>query len=82
MSEPVSCQSCSMTIESGAYCEHCSDGSGNLIPFDECFERFMQWTARRQPDLPRAEAEKKTLAYMATMPAWKNHPAVVRASKR
>ena len=37
------CQSCSMTIESGPYCEHCADASGALIDFDECVERFVQW---------------------------------------
>jgi hypothetical protein len=31
---------------------------------------------RRTPGTARADAEKQTLAYMATMPAWKDHPRV------
>jgi len=34
------------------------------------------WQARRNPDTPRAEIERQTLAYMATMPAWRDHPRV------
>lgn len=76
MSESRSCQSCSMTIESGELCHHCSDPEGNLISFDECVERFMQWTRRQEPDLPEAEARRKTVEYMGAMPAWKDHPRV------
>lgn len=68
------CQSCSMPIESGPYCEYCVDAHGELQPFDERFERMVQWVARREPRLPRAEQERKTLEFMATMPAWKDHP--------
>ena len=68
------CQSCSMTIENGTLCEHCSDDAGRLISFEECLDRFMQWTSRREPGLSREEAERKTVAFMATMPAWANHP--------
>ena len=38
--------------------------------------RMVQWQARREPNAARAELEKKTLDYMATMPAWKDHPRV------
>ena len=68
------CQSCSMPIESGPYCEYCVDDDGELQPFDERFERMVQWIARREPSLPRAEQERKTLEFMAAMPAWKDHP--------
>jgi hypothetical protein len=70
------CESCGMSIESGPYCQYCVDDSGKLQPFDERFERMVQWQARREPNTSRAELEKKTLAYMATMPAWKDHPRV------
>ena len=70
------CESCGMPIEAGPYCEHCLDERGNLQAFDERFERMVQWQARREPNAPRADLEKKTLAYMATMPAWKDHPRV------
>jgi hypothetical protein len=71
-----SCESCSMPIESGRYCAHCVDADGNLQSFDERFERMIGWQARRNPEQPRAELEAATLAYMATMPAWRDHPRV------
>ncbi|MEQ8765946.1 MAG: hypothetical protein RL885_18655 [Planctomycetota bacterium] len=70
------CESCSMTIESGSYCQYCADDSGCLHPFEEVFERFLQWTRRQEPDLAEDEARRKTLAFMATRPAWASHPAV------
>lgn len=70
------CESCGMPIEAGPYCPHCVDADGKLQAFDERFERMIQWQARREPDASRAVLEKKTLAYMATMPAWKDHPRV------
>jgi hypothetical protein len=70
------CESCGMPIEAGPYCEYCLDEHGNLQAFDERFERMVQWQARREPNASRADLEKKTLAYMATMPAWRDHPRV------
>ncbi|MCA8971758.1 MAG: hypothetical protein KDC95_18355 [Planctomycetes bacterium] len=71
-----SCQSCSMTIESGPYCEHCTSSDGTLRDFDEVFERFQQWTRRHEPGKSKEEVAKSTLAFMRTMPAWKDHPGV------
>ena len=76
----TSCESCSMPIESGRYCQHCVDAEGNLQEFDERFERMVGWQVRRHPEQSRAEAESATLAYMATMPAWKDHPRVTARS--
>ena len=70
------CESCGMSIEAGPYCTHCVDEHGKLQAFDERFERMIQWQARREPNASRAELEKKTLAYMGTMPAWKEHARV------
>ncbi len=70
------CESCGMPIEAGPYCAHCLDEAGRLQPFDERFARMVQWQARREPGAPREELERKTLAYMATMPAWRDHPRV------
>ena len=53
-----------------------TDDKGNLQPFEERFERMIAWQARRTPDAGRAELEKATLAFMAKMPAWKDHPRV------
>jgi hypothetical protein len=61
---------------SGRYCGHCTDETGQLQAFEERFERMAAWQARRSPDTPREEIERQTLEYMATMPAWRDHPRV------
>ena len=76
------CQSCAMPIETGIYCQYCSDEKGNLQPFEERFERMVQWMSRQKPDLSRQEAQKQTLAYMAQMPAWRDHPKVKSAGAK
>jgi len=76
---PVTCESCGMPIETGRYCGYCTDGAGNLQSFDERFERMVDWQARRTPDASRADLEESTLAYMASMPAWRDHPRVKAA---
>lgn len=70
------CESCGMAIETGHYCQHCVDATGKLQPFDERFERMVQWQMRQKPGTARDDAEKQTIAYMAKMPAWKDHPKV------
>lgn len=72
--DSLHCESCGMPVESGTYCQYCTDAEGNLQAFDERFERMVGWQARETPDAPRAEIEAKTLAYMSTMPAWRDHP--------
>jgi hypothetical protein len=79
MSDSHGCESCGMPIESGQYCAHCTDADGQLQAFDERFERMVAWQARREPGASRADVEAKTLAYLATMPAWRDHPRVVAA---
>lgn len=73
MSEGQRCQSCGMPIEMGPYCPHCVDERGKLQPFEERFERMVQWMMRHEP-LDRAAAEQRTRAHMRTMPAWRGHP--------
>jgi len=75
------CESCGMPIESGRLCPHCVDGEGRLQPFDERFERMVAWQARREPSASREELEAATLRYLATMPAWRDHPRVVAAAR-
>lgn len=70
------CESCGMPIETGAYCQYCTDDEGNLQGFDVRFERMVGWSMREDPAIDRATAEQRTLAYMATMPAWAEHPRV------
>jgi hypothetical protein len=69
MTEAHTCESCGMTIETGRYCSYCTDSTGALQSFDERFERMVAWQAR-------ADLEASTLAYMSTMPAWRDHPRV------
>lgn len=72
----TSCESCGMPIETGRYCNYCVDENGELQGFDERFENMVAWQMRREPGIERSDAEAATLAYMANMPAWKNHPRV------
>jgi DNA-binding MarR family transcriptional regulator len=81
MTNALACESCGMPIETGRYCGNCTDETGQLQQFEDRFERMTAWQARRSPDTPRAEIERQTLEYMATMPAWRDHPRVAsRAS--
>lgn len=70
------CESCGMPIESGRYCEHCTDGSGELQDFETRFAKMAAWQQRSNPGQSREEAEASTLDYLATMPAWRDHPRV------
>ena len=78
MSHP--CESCGMPIANGRFCTYCVDASGQLQAFDERFERMVGWARREDPHLTREQAERDTLAYMARMPAWAEHPRVRAAA--
>lgn len=69
------CESCGMPIETGRYCAYCVDETGALQDFDTRFGRMVDWQLRERGG-DRAQAEKDTLAYMATLPAWRDHPRV------
>ncbi|GAA0992876.1 zinc ribbon domain-containing protein [Subtercola frigoramans] len=73
----LTCLSCGMPIESGEYCDHCTDETGALQSFDDRFSRMTQWQLRANPGETQQEAERATLQYLATMPAWRDHPRVV-----
>lgn len=75
-----SCESCGMPIESGHYCVHCTDETGALESFDSRFAKMVAWQTRRAPGSSPAEVERDTLAYLATMPAWRDHPLVRAAA--
>ncbi len=70
------CESCGMTIESGPYCQYCQDEHGDLQCFDERLTRMKQFMKERKPDMTQEQAEASSLDYMATMPAWRDHPRV------
>jgi Putative zinc ribbon domain len=80
----TSCDSCGMPLESAAdhalgdvensHCRHCAP-DGVLQPFEERFERMVQWTVRSE-GVDRSIAETRTRDYMRQMPAWRDHPAL------
>lgn len=76
MTTTSACESCGMPIETGRYCGYCTDETGQLQSFDERFERMTAWQARRNPGHSQEEIERQTLDYMASMPAWRDHPRV------
>jgi hypothetical protein len=79
MEDPMSaqiCESCGLPIAIGPYCQHCVDQTGKLQAFEQRFEFVLAWQSRQQPRATREQLVKSTLAYMAAMPAWKDHPRV------
>lgn len=79
----TNCESCGMTLTDetrgvnaqAPYCKFCTTETGALQPFEERFERMTQWAIRKD-GLDRESAEARTLDYMRSMPAWRNHPAL------
>ena len=82
MTSTQTCESCGMPIETGRYCEYCTDENGELQSFDERFARMVEWEMRRRPGTERDEAEAATRAYMAQMPAWRDHPSLTGPAPR
>ena len=74
MTNTTTCESCTMPIESGPYCGYCADEEGRLKPFSDRFESMAQWSMRENAGLSREEAERRTLEFMGTLPAWRDHP--------
>ncbi len=72
----TTCESCGLPIEAGPYCPYCIDEQGNLQAFEERLERMSQWIRRSREGLTQIEAQAEALNHMATMPAWRNHPAL------
>ncbi|HEY5957085.1 MAG TPA: zinc ribbon domain-containing protein [Polyangiaceae bacterium] len=70
------CQSCGMPIETGRYCQYCVTEDGRLDSFESRLEKMMAFFMGQDKSLDRAEAERRTRAYLSTMPAWKDHPAL------
>jgi hypothetical protein len=81
MTHAHTCESCSMPIETGRYCPTCVDERGQLQPFEARFAKMVEWQARRAPGKSREAVERETLAFMARMPAWKDHPRVRAAAQ-
>jgi hypothetical protein len=65
-----------MPIETGPYCRYCVNEDGQLDGFESRLEKMTAFFMGQDESLDRAEAERRTRAYMATMPAWKDNPAL------
>ena len=48
----------------------------SLQSFEERFARMAAWQARRDPAASQQDIERQVLDYMATLPAWRDHPKV------
>lgn len=80
------CTSCGSPIPEAAdhaagdpgrpWCRHCADERGALQPFEERWSRMVERTVSRD-GVDEATAEQRTLAYLRTMPAWRDHPRVI-----
>ena len=43
---------------------------------------MLQWQRRQHPEQSESETLQQTLEYMATMPAWKDHPRVTSRARK
>ena len=61
MTTTPACESCGMPIETGRYCGHCTDQSGQLQSFDQRFERMVAGRPDATRPPAREELERQTL---------------------
>lgn len=71
------CESCSMPVDSAKYCCYCTTPSGELEPFEKRFEERIAYQLYDKPWLSREQAERETIGFMRSMPAWREHPRVL-----
>ena len=69
----LTCESCSMPIETGRYCVHCTDAEGNLQGFEERFAAMTTWRLEREPGLDREAAEAYRQEKLAIEEAMSSH---------
>lgn len=69
-----SCQSCEMPLQNARdgqmYCEHCSDESGSLHPYEAILEGTIQGYFMGMQGMERGPAEVAAKEHLAKMPAW------------
>ena len=70
-----------MPVEAGPYCQYCADSDGNLHSFEETVARMSQFMKRQSPGITDEKAQEMTLGHMADMPAWRDHPGVMKQKK-
>ncbi len=81
MTDSPTCQSCSMPIDNGHYCQYCTDPEGHLISFSTALERMTQFAQEKMGKTDPTEARQSVLDFMSTMPAWKDHPDLATHKK-
>jgi catechol 2,3-dioxygenase-like lactoylglutathione lyase family enzyme len=68
------CGSCGMPLtdakEGQMYCEHCTDDSGHLHPYEAILEGTIQGYFMGMQGMERAQAELAAREHLAKMPAW------------
>jgi len=69
-----SCQSCGMPLTDAQpgqmYCEHCTDESGTLRPYEQIFEGTVTGFFMGMQKMERAPAEEAARAHLSSMPTW------------
>jgi hypothetical protein len=53
-----------------AYCKHCTDLDGRLLPFEKKYEEMVNFTMQTRW-MSREEAERTVKEQLIQMPAWK-----------
>jgi len=68
------CQSCAMPLtepkEGEMYCDHCTDESGRLRPFEDVLEGTIRGFFMGMQKMERAAAEVAARAHLEAQPAW------------
>ncbi|MCP4047570.1 MAG: hypothetical protein GY732_16465 [Gammaproteobacteria bacterium] len=72
------CQSCAMPVESRIYCSYCTDEKGTLQTFEERLRRLSLFAKQENPHFSDEDAIELSLNFMSQMPAWRNHPELLR----
>lgn len=75
------CESCSMPIETGRYCQYCTTDDGRLQDFSTRLAKIVAWQRQSHPEQSPSQARAATLQFMSSMPAWRDHPEVIAATR-
>lgn len=71
------CESCGLPVHSYRYCAYCTDANGDLMDFDDRLTSMTEEWQAEHGHLTVEDARQAAREYMASMPAWRNHPRVV-----
>ncbi len=68
---PLRCAACDTPVDAGPHCRNCTDRDGRVLSFDArlaALRTFLVRTAGLGPE----EAERRSLALLVEMPAWRD----------